>query len=331
MFVRFFKGNTPGVILLIAIIFLAVWIFAFIHPSELPATDYGAGAMPLYELLLFVSGKNVLLNVAIAFLIAVAILFLLVNFNTTSFFINERTYLPALFYTLVTALFPEYKSLNPALPAALFLMLAIIRIAEGYRKPGIANNFFDAGILISTGSLFYADLIWFGLIIIIGIILIRTVTLHEIAITVFGLLTPYFITFGVYYVMGRDLIALLTRMGGNLFLQTGGYLFPRVTIIALIFVSILTLVSIAFLLSLLNSKKIKARKTFSLLLWTFLISVTAYFMLPSVSMEIIWIAAIPVSYFLTHYFVFMKKRLIPDLLLAMFFLLIFLIQVSYYK
>ena len=39
----------------------------------------------------------------------------------------------------------------------------------------MAGNFFDAAILISTGSLFYANLIWFGLLVIIGIALIRTV------------------------------------------------------------------------------------------------------------------------------------------------------------
>ena len=60
-------------------------------------------------------------------------------------------------------------------------MLAVIRIIDGYRKAGIANNFFDAGILISTGSLFYANLIWFGVLVIIGIALIRTVSISEIA------------------------------------------------------------------------------------------------------------------------------------------------------
>ena len=71
--------------------------------------------------------------------------------------------------------------------------------------------------------------------------------------------------------------------------------------------------SIAYLFTLLNTKKIKSRKTFSLLIWTFLISVAVYFIMPSVSVEIIWITAIPASYFLTHYFVFMKKKLMPEI------------------
>ncbi len=59
-----------------------------------------------------------------------------------------------------------------------------------------------------------------------------------------------------------------------------------------------------------NSKKIKARKTFSVLLWGFFISLIIYFALPSVSVEMIWITAMPASYILAHYFVFAKKKII---------------------
>ncbi len=84
--------------------------------------------------------------------------------------------------------------LNPAIFGAMFLMLAIRRIMDAYRDPGIAYNFFDAGILIGIGSLFYANLIWFGLLIIIGIALLRTGNIKEIAISVIGLITPYILT-----------------------------------------------------------------------------------------------------------------------------------------
>ncbi len=105
-------------------------------------------------------------------------------------------------------------------------MLAIIRIMDGYRKAGVPNNFFDAAILISTGSLFYANLIWFGLLVIIGIALIRTVDISGIAISVLGLLTPYLMTFGIYYAAGKDIRALLTLIGNNLFHRTEGFHIP---------------------------------------------------------------------------------------------------------
>ena len=331
MLLRIFKGNSPGIIFLIAVTFIAVWISAFIHPSDISASRFDSDPMPLYGLLVAVVAKSNFFGVVLSFLLAVTLSFLLVNFNTTSFFINERTYLPALFYILAGGFFPEYQSLNPALPASLFLMLGIIRIMDGYRKAGIANNFFDAAILISTGSLFYASLIWFGLLVIIGIIVIRTVSISEVSIAVLGLLTPYLITFGIYYVSGKDIMALLTLIYGNLFMRTEGYFFSTLTIAGLGIGTIIIVVSMAYLFTLLNSKKIKSRKTFSLLIWAFLISVAVYFILPSVSVEIIWITAIPGSYFLTHYFLFVRKKLIPEIFLSILFILILLIQITYIR
>jgi hypothetical protein len=331
MLLRIFKGNGPGVIVLLAVTFIAVWISAFTHPSDLTASQFGSDPMPLYGLLSVVTSEINLLGVVISFLMAALTGFLLVNFNTASFFINERTYLPALFYFLMGGFFPEYQSLNPALPASVFLMVAIIRIIDGYRKPGIANNFFDAGILISAGSLFYASLIWFGLVVIIGIMLIRTVTISDIIIALVGLLTPYFITFGIYYAAGKDLRALLTLISGNLFLRTEGYFFPTLTIAGLVIAAIIIIVSMAFLFTHLKIKKIKSRKTFSLLIWVFLISVAVYLIIPAVSVEIIWITAIPVSYFLAHYFIFIRKKLMAEIFFSVLFLIILLIQITYFR
>ena len=56
-----------------------------------------------------------------------------------------------------------------------------------------------------------------------------------------------------------------------------------------------------------------------------------YFALPSASVEIVWLASIPVSYFLTHYFVFVKKKLVPDILFSLLFVFILLIQIWHLK
>ncbi|MBK7709990.1 MAG: hypothetical protein IPJ37_02720 [Bacteroidales bacterium] len=308
MLLRIFKGNNPGVIVLISVIFIAVWINAFIHPSDVSASQFYTDPMPLFGLLSSLAGKSSLPGVIISSALVILISFLLVNFNTTSFFINERTYLPALLYILASGFFPEYQSLNPALPASILLMLAIIRIIDGYRKPGVGSNFFDAGLLISTGSLFYANLIWFGCLVIIGIALIRTVSIPEVFLALLGLITPYLITFGIYYVAGWDIIALQRLITGNLFQRTEGYLFSRLSIVSIIFASVIVIVSLVYLFALLNTKKIKSRKIFSLLIWCLLISVGIYFIMPSVSVEMVWISAIPASYLLTHYFVFIKKE-----------------------
>ena len=331
MILRFFKSTGPGTISLIIVTLIVFWAGAFLNP-QLPVTfNYETIPMPLYGFLKLLTGNNQLAGVFFSFSIVSLMAFLLVNFNTTVFFINERTFFPALIYILISGLFPQYQLLNPVLPASVFLLMAIRRIMDGYLKPGTAYSFFDAAILISTGSLFYANLIWFGLLVIIGIATLRTANLKEIGISILGLLTPYLLAFGIYYVIGKDIAALLSLFGSNLLDKTADYQLSGLTIAALIFSGIIILVSIAFLFKRMNAKKIKSRKTFSLLIWVFLITLGTYFVLPSVSVEIVWIISIPVCYFLAHYFVFVKKKLFPEIFLAGLYVLILLIQILYLK
>jgi hypothetical protein len=327
MILKVLRSTGPGVIFLIVLALGALWIGAFIDPQTPGLAVYETSPMPLYRILKFLAGNHPLQGVIISFLILSLMLFLLVNFNTSVFFINERTFFPAVIYLFITALFPENQILNPVLPAALFLMLALIRIMDAYRKPGIAFNFFDAGILIGIGSLFYANLIWFGLLLITGIALLRTWNVKEIAVSFLGLVTPYILTIGLYYILEKDIPSFLTDIRYNLFHETTGYHFSRLTIIVLIYTGLLVLVSIGFLMMQMNAKKIKSRKTFYLLFWGFVISLALYMFLPSVSVEMVWIAGIPSSYFLVHYFVFVRKKLLPEIVFTGFFLLILLIQI----
>ena len=327
MLLRFFKETTPGVIFLIIITLIVIWIGALFNPQIPGDFTYETSPMPLYGLLKGILGNKPFLGVIFSISMVSSVAFLLVNLNTSAFLISSRTFLPALIYILLGGLFPIYQLINPVVPSSFFLILAITRIMDGYRKPGTAYNFFDAGILISTGSLFYANLIWFGLLVIIGIALLRPGNLLEIAISILGLLTPYLLTFGFYYVIGKDLKELLSLVNTNIFDQSAGYIFQRVTIVGLIFTGILTLVSIVYFLIHANNKKIKSRKTFSLLLWVFLISICVYVILPSVSVEIVWLITIPVSYFLAHYFIFAKKKLVSEIFFTVLFSLILVIQI----
>jgi hypothetical protein len=327
MVLRIFKGTGPGVIFLIAATLIAVWISAFLNPVGDSISCYETDPMPLYGLLKMILGNSSFTGVGFSFLLVALLAILIVNFNTNIFFINERTFLPALFYILISGLFPNYQLLNPVIPASLFLILSIRRIMDGYHKQGIAYNFFDAGILISTGSLFYANLIWFGILVFIGIALIRTGNLIEIIISVIGLITPYLLAFGIYYVIGKDLPTLISLIGNNLFGKSEGFHISVLPLIALIYMAVVVLISIAYLFGRMNTKKIKTRKIFSLFIWLFIISLVIFFVLPSVSFEIVWLTGLPVSYFLAHYFVLIKKRLVPEVLFSLLLIFVLLIQI----
>jgi hypothetical protein len=327
MLLKLFRGTGPGVILLIALTLAGSWISAFVDPQLPGEAVYETNQMVLYSIVRNIIGIHPLAGEIFSFSILIVMVFLITYFNTSVFFINKRTFLPALFYILLCSIFPECRVLNPVLPASLFLMLAIMRIMETYRKPGTAFDFFDAGILISIGSLFYINVIWFGFLMITGVVLLRSGNVKEPAISILGLITPYILITGLYYVLGKDIGVFFSDIGRNLFEETPGYDFSRMTIIVLILSGLIFLISIVFLMMQMNAKKIKSRKTFWLLLWALFISFSAYFLLPSVSVEIIWITGIPACYILAHYFVFVRKKVLPEIIFSGFFLLIILLQV----
>jgi hypothetical protein len=205
-------------------------------------------------------------------------------------------------------------------------MLAIRRIMESYRVKGTASNFFDAGILIGTGSLFYANLVWFGIILLAGIALLRPGNPKEFFLAILGLATPFILTTGFYYVSGRNVSEFISLIGYNLFRKEAQFVFSPLGVVAVLFAGAMTFLGISHVFMLFNTKKIQSRKTFSLLLWVFITSVVVYLFDSAVSVEMIWIAAIPASYYLSHYFVFNKRKVIPEVFFSILLLLILLNQ-----
>jgi hypothetical protein len=318
-------------VFIILIVFSAVWTSAFLNPHSQATFAYETDPMPFYSLLKLVLGSNNLFGLIFTVSQVAVVAFLLVIINTSGGLNDEKSLLPALIYILFSGFFPQNQILNPVLTASAFLLVAVGRIMAGYNKPGIIYNFFDAAFLISAGSLFYANLIWFGLLVFIGIAILRTGNITELAIAVAGLITPYFLTFGILYVAGSDPIELWQLFVVNLFGKTQFYHFTLLSLIPVTIVSAGVLASMGQLFRIMSTKKIKSRKIFSLQVSTFLIAVAVFFIIPSASTEMIWLIIIPASYFLSHYFIYTRKRLIPEIYFLVILLIVFLIQISTLK
>jgi len=327
MFLRRFRQTGPDIIIMIFIISVLVWLASFIHPQQISPQSPYERPMPLFGILLKITYLGPFVTTLFAFILVQLIEFLLVSFNTSDFFIEERTFLPALLYVLIGGIFIKEQTLNPALPAAIFLIMGSRRIMDSYKVQGVAGCLFDAGLWIGTGSLFYFNLIWFGPLLIIGIALLRTGSPKEIIISLLGLLTPLFLVYGVLYISGKDFAGLVSDAGYNLFGRTEPYKFSVTEIVALITVGIVFIMSMVKLLPSLGVKKIRSRKTFNLLIWTLIISGIVYYFSRSASVELIWLAAIPSSFIITHYFVFAKGKLIPEILFLALFMAIAAVQI----
>jgi len=143
------------------------------------------------------------------------------------------------------------------------------------------------------------------------------------------LITPAILTVGTYYALGKDISPLREILYNNLFAAAGEHYFPVWVLAGLVLLGLIILVSLIHLFSLLNNKKIKSRKTFNLLIWTLVLSFVVYFALPSASVDLILLAGIPISYILAHYFIFSRKKLLPEIFFAVLFLIIVFMQIWY--
>jgi hypothetical protein len=326
MLLRFYRGIGPGTILITIVSAMLIWLQRFIEPLSSYSIS-GPEAMPLYSLLLGFAGQNVLMGTLISFLIMLTIAFYLANFNTRLFFITERTLLPTSLYVLASGFLMSTQTLNPIFPATLMLIIAMDRVMASYRKTGIAYNFFDASLILSLGSLFYFNIIWFYLVIIIGILLIRSFSFRELFLSLFGLVAPYLVVYAIYYVTGKDLELLSVMISDNITKSPTGYSWSPITITVLITGIVLFIISLFHLLSIFATKKIKTRKTFSLLIWIMIITVVVYFIVPSASVELIYVVLIPFVYIISHFIVFVRNKKIANVVFAIIFLAILTIQI----
>jgi hypothetical protein len=301
MILRLFRGHDPATILIILLTGAAVWLNSLMEPGHIMIVPE-CEPMPLYSLmitlLVFITGA------------------LLVNFNTRVFFINERTFLPASLFVLMSGLFPSLQRFNPVLPAAILLLFALERVMGSYRRQGVAYNFFDASLLIGLASFIWFSSIWFFVVVVAGIALLRTASMREFFLALSGLVAPYIIAAAVFYLMDGNIIALLDVVEENFKAEAPRYIWSTQGIVIASVIGLLLIVSILHLLAVFNTKKVKSRKTFSLMIWTFVTAVLVFILLPSVSAEIYWVMLLPVVYFLTHFLVIRREKRTANILFA---------------
>lgn len=304
--IKLFRGTGIGPWLMMTIIAGALWAEHFIDPPENLAPAAGT-FMPLWRIIHAFLAQSPFMAVVASFAILLLLVIILVRFNTTLFFIPRRTYLPALFFIIFYSVFPGDMVLNPCLPAALFVTIGLWRMMAAYRMNGIAYNLFDAALIVSFAGMFYAGALWFVLLVIIGLLILRSPDLREIAITLFGALLPWVVLYAVWYLTGRELSDLTEIIGNNLFEDSPSVFYSRTLIILLILMALWILQALVTLLSELPSKKIRSRKIFTLLLWMLTLCAIAFVFVPAISVELMALAAIPLAYIMTNYCAFTRR------------------------
>jgi hypothetical protein len=311
--IKFFRESGISPVLVMALITVALWVQYFIVPPQ-PIPPSGEGAMPLWNLVFNQLATLPLLSVVLSSMLMAFVAVVMIRFNTSVFFIARRTYFPALFYIILYSSFPGAMVLNPALPATLLILAGLWRMMSAYRLNGVVFNFFDAALLVSSAGMFYAPSVWFVLIVIIGVLILRSPDFREISITLAGALLPWVVLYAVWYLTGSNLSDLTGIIQHNLFDKAPSVHWSRTLIVLSIVIAVNFLPGVLSLFREMPTKKIKSRKTFELLSWMLVICAAAYAFLPSVSTEMNAIAAMPVAFIMANYCTFTRRLIMTEIL-----------------
>ncbi|UCG27462.1 MAG: hypothetical protein JSV24_10870 [Bacteroidales bacterium] len=326
MILRLYKSITPSVLFLILITGIAYWLKAMLYPEEI-SFAYDSYSMPAYRILADFFRNQNLISVFTGFTATLLIAILMVRLNTTYFFIERRSYLPALFFVLGTGIFVPLQRVNPVLPAILFFVIALDRVFLTYKCSGTSFRFFDAGLLIGLGSFFYIHLIFYLPILWIGLIILRPFNWREWLVTLLGFFTPLALMITIYFLSGAEIIRFFENVKINIIFPFYYENFDLYDLVFLSYLGLLILIFSIYMIRNFSSIKISSRKYLDIMLWIFILTLIIYFFVPSASVELILILFIPLSYLFTYFFVSVKSAWIGNILLGLFMAGIAIVQI----
>lgn len=307
MLLKTLKSNHTYHYFLIPIIAIALWFNSFMDSATYPFYE-GENMMLLYRPVNYLLANSPIASDITALLFVILLSFLVLKLNVQYSFIRSRSFLPPSLYVLLISGIPELRAMHPVYLAALFLILAIDCIFSTYDQDKIHSNAFDSGVLLAVGSLFYFNLVFFFPLLWFGLIIIRpNVNWREYILSMLGFILPW--GAAVAYYGATDGIEELVKTITRNFLSDQSFLKENLPVqIYAGFLILLTLLGSFFLISQYDGKKISSRRYFKVFFWVFLISIVLIAASPAVSEEIIIILAVPLTYLISNYLIFMKRQ-----------------------
>lgn len=327
MLLRFFRSSGTQMIIFVPFLGVMLWLHSILKtPHVLFLFD--RTPMPLYKLITDLLPATSRVAAIITLSLVIIQSYWLVRLNTRFIFINNRSYLPALLFMLLCTSIPDLQRFNPVLLSGFFLLLAIEKVFESYRNTNLSYEYFVAAFYISIGSLFYPYLIFFIFFIWAALAVLKPFNWREWTFTIIGFLVPAFFTFSYYYLVHNDPLRLFHdfKAAFSINFQFSDYHTPGIAFFG--FMVLLILVASQFMIRTYQSMKILPRKAFTVIFWLFVNTLAVYLAVSQVSVEIVFLLAIPIAYLLSNYFTFMKSTRWGNLFLLILLVLIIWIQVE---
>ena len=310
MFLKLFRANNFYNFLLFPIIGVLLLLGSFLSGGTFPNTAC-VNTTPICQLI-NESGITYTGAILLNFALVLIILLLLLHINAKFNFVKERTFLPVYIFLFIVYALPELHVIQPVFISAIFVLLSIRSIFLSFEKPIALTNAFDAGFLLGLAGIFYIPLNMLVILVPFCIFILRNkIEWREVLLPFIGLLIPWLLLF-CYYFIWNDLNELYSLIENGIAYQSSSIIHQPLAQAYGAFLILITVLASIFILTEYGAKNISTRRYFKILSLYFDASLLLIFT-PEVSVEIIVILAIPLTFLITNYLIFMRRRFWAEL------------------
>ncbi|MEK6614639.1 MAG: DUF6427 family protein [Bacteroidota bacterium] len=325
MLIGFIKHNRSVSIVLLPVAMIILWGYGFFHPVT-PLTEHSA---PLYKLIISGIAFSPFLIKLISFILIFCEALLLYYIVKKNEIIPTTTYLPSLVYIALMSLQPEMFSLHPIVIANLFILLALHKLMQTYRKETAYSEAFSTGFFISLAALFYIPSLVFIFLLWIGLLIIRPFIWREWVISFIGSMLPW--SYLLFYYFWNDKFDALqydalyyTIIAPSKSFNALTFSYAEELQIGLLLLCVF-FASKRFLRDL-SKSTVQSRNNLLLMLYFFIFSFASIFIAPEYSIPYLSFLSIPFSIFFSSFLLFARKGWIAETLFILLIISIFVNQ-----
>ncbi|MFC2090543.1 hypothetical protein ACFLT1_07165 [Bacteroidota bacterium] len=318
MLSRILKNNSLSGVFILFCLAILLWFNLFFQKE---AVNIVSG-MPLFELFYSIVKNNsiALTIVSLAYIGFTGVMLNRLNF--VHYLLEERSFMPAAFFFMLSASLLPTQSINPVFLCSPFIIISLVLLTRGDEHQADPMAIFKAGLIIGAGSFFYLKIIWFLPILWITAAIIRPISWRGILkpILILALLALFYFTY--YWVLKDDLKSLTELLAQNLSFSNSFPGFDTKEWILSAYLTVLIIISSFYLLNSFQGKKIIIRKLYLVFFFLFLYSILFYVLISGFKTEALSISFIPLSYLFANYFNQKKRSWIREFLLWIWLLLL---------
>lgn len=264
--------------------------FIFVEPFArlLVPISYEYAFSPIFNV--FLAGVIVLIQ-------AVLVNYMANHFNL----LGKPSFLPALMYVTLTALFKPFMVLSAPLICNFLVIWMLFKLLSLYKSDDAKATAYDLGIMVAIGSIIYLPYIYLFLSIWVALIIFKPFKWREWVSGILGYATVFFFFAVFYYLNNRlgsfyDIWApLASKFPQRINIQYINYLVLAPVII------ILVLYFFKFQQNYFRSY-VQVRKSFQLLFIIFLIAGFSFYVKTDFNLTHFLLCAIPAAVFFSYYF-----------------------------